>query len=156
MENKFKNIFVILILFCIAGFLSVYFFGVIGYIFAKDDKWQEHNYTQTCKKASDCGVTGFTGDSYCKNGNVYSTRIIYICVSQSPKPSHCADMVEPDVLKTACRSDQTCINATCTYNPKHCCFCGYQNVPGCAGLDQTDCVNYRSAQKMADCNWDGK
>ena len=63
-----------------------------------------------CKSNSECGTNSFTGNKYCKTGNVYEDFLSYSCNAPGTMNSYCSNNTK-EVLKEYC--DFECLNGEC-------------------------------------------
>ena len=68
-----------------------------------------------CSSASDCGISGYVGDSYCQNNNVYRNYKTYICNNQGTSSSYCTNSTVAQLMNT-CSVGQTCSSGSCSQN----------------------------------------
>ena len=69
----------------------------------------------TCKKDADCGINNFTGNSFCKNNNVYKNFKSFTCNSPRSLSSSCSSNNESTLIEECsfgCKNGK-CINEDC-------------------------------------------
>jgi len=71
------------------------------------------NQTIACSSDAQCGTSGYIGDAFCQNGDVYKTYRTYTCSDPGTVSSACSSSTQ-DKLLTDCSSNQTCSNGTCS------------------------------------------
>lgn len=105
----------------IAFFAIISAFILAGnYVLASDHRcnYRENNpdciYIE-CTCDTDCGSTGFFGDSFCQNGNVYRNYKTNVCLNPGTKSAECTYYEEPK-LWYECESWQTCSGGYCINN----------------------------------------
>lgn len=74
-----------------------------------------------CKCNSDCGNDSFTGDNFCRNGNVYRNFTKFICNRAGWKSSFCTNTTSP-VLTQTCGANEVCSNGSCVSGANITCF----------------------------------
>lgn len=171
-DNK-KTILKIAIFFIVFGCTA----AVAGQVLAcdyygHDDEQGDCTYIE-CQCDSDCGNTGFIGDPFCQNGDVYRNYKTYTCENAGTEDSQCVDSTEP-ALWYECESWQTCGDGYCVDNNITCdtnsdcgingyignVFCQngdvYQNyrIYTCnnAGTSQSYCSDSTSAELKQTCS----
>jgi len=83
------------------------------------------NQTIACSSNSNCGTNGFTGNSFCSDGNVLQNYRVYSCLNPGTINSSCT---YSDVNQTK----QTCQNGCSNGN---CITCVFQDHKGCYNND---------------------
>jgi len=98
---------------------DIYWYDSCG---SKKNLYKECASDEVCQNAQcvkiecdcnvDCGNSGFIGDAFCKNSDVYKNYKTFTCQNPGTSSSKCVDSTAP-VLWYACDNGQTCSGGTC-------------------------------------------
>ena len=94
-----------------------------------------------CLLHSDCGISGFSGNKYCSNNNIYEDFTSYTCNLPGTLNSYCSNFTMP-ILKKLC--DGFCLNGECIncFSDLECGNDGYIGEEYCVGNEVYQ--NYQS------------
>jgi len=77
-----------------------------------NDNNNNNNNEVVCTSSSSCGSSGYTGDAFCQNGNVYKAYKTYKCNNPGISSAYCSSSIA-DKLFDTCSSSETCSNGSC-------------------------------------------
>ncbi len=80
-----------------------------------------------CNSNSDCGISGYTGSSYCQGSNIFQNYMTYTCNGAGTVNSYCSSS-SASQLKQTCSGNQTCNNGVCS--GQNCTYHSYQQCVG--------------------------